>query len=461
VPVSRFARSLSLRTRLVVAAAGVIVLALALFATATVLVVNSQLRGSLDEALRQRAEQVAQLAISAPGVLTHPGALESPVGGRQIAVEVIDARGRILARSEALGAFLLPEDRLARSAISLGRTGFEDVRVAGTQYRLFAAPIAQAGGPAAGGAVLVASDTHDITHAVSHLGVIIALIGAGAALLATFAAAMLTSRGLRPLRRLASGAAEIERTADPARRLPEPARADEIGALTGVLNRMLASLDRARASERRFLADASHELRTPVTALRGNVEYAMRHGANPEVLADLRDDADRLARLVDDLLVLERASAPVGLAPLSLDELARAAVHDRERVVLLTLEPAHVRGDEDALARALSNLIDNAIVHGPPGGEVTVALRTDGGWALLTVSDEGPGPSDPERVFERFWRAPEAGGRPGSGLGLSIVQAIVERHGGRVDVDGAAFTIGLPLDAVSVPALLSSPGSGR
>jgi two-component system, OmpR family, sensor kinase len=456
VPVSRFAHSLSLRTRLVLAAAGVIVIAVALFATATVLVVDSQLRGSLDQALRQRAEQAAQLAISAPGVLTSPGALESPVGGRQIAVEVVDARGRILARSEALGALLLPEDRLARAAISQGRAGFEGVHIGGSQYRLFAAPIAQAGGPAAGGAVLVASDTHDITHTVSHLGAIIALIGAGAALLAALAAAVLTSRGLRPLRRLAIGAAAIERTADPADRLPEPARGDEIGALTGVLNRMLASLDRARSSERRFLADASHELRTPVTALRGNVEYAIRHGANPDVLADLRHDADRLARLVDDLLVLERASAPADLAPVSLDELARSAALDRERVVLGALEPAQVRGDADALARVLSNLLDNALVHGPPDGAVSVALRADGQRALLTVSDEGQGPSDPGRAFERFWRAPEAADRPGSGLGLSIVHAIVERHGGRVSVDGATFTIELPLSASGGP---SNPGS--
>ena len=442
------------------AATGVIVLAVALYATATVLIVGSQLHGSLDQALRTRAEQVGQLAVSAPGVLTDPGALESPVGGRQIAVEVIDARGRILARSEALGALLLPEDRLERAAVSNGRTGFEDVRIGGRQYRLFAAPIAQAGGPAAGGAVLVASDTSEISHTVSHLGVIIALSGAGAALLAALAAAVLTSRGLRPLRRLAAGAAEIERTADPSDRLPEPTSGDEIAALTGVLNRMLASLDRARSSERRFLADASHELRTPVTALRGNVEYAVRHGANPEVLADLRDDADRLARLVDDLLVLERAGAPADLAPVDLDQLARDAARDNERVRLGSVDPVRVKGDRDALARAIANLIDNALVHGPAEGSVTVALHAAAGRALLTVSDEGPGPGDPQRVFERFWRAPESAARPGTGLGLSIVQAIVEHHGGAIAVEGSAFTIDLPLDA-SRQATLSSSGNGR
>ena len=443
------------------ATAGVIVLAVALFATATVLVVGSQLRGSLDQALRQRAGQIAQLAVSAPAVLTDPGALESRVGGRDIAVEVIDGRGRILARSQTLGTLLLPEDRLARAAISGARTGFENVRIGGAPYRLFAAPIGFLGGPAAGGAVLVASDTSDINHTVSHLGLIIGLSGAGAALLAALIAGALTARGLRPLRRLAAGAEEIERTADPARRLAEPAHADEIGALTGVLNRMLASLDRARFTERRFLADASHELRTPVTALRGNVEYAIRHGANPDVLADLRHDTDRLARVVDDLLVLERAGAPADLGPVPLEELARSAARDRERVVLGPLEPARVRGDADALARSLSNLLDNALVHGPAHGEVKLALRTTDGRALVTVSDQGPGPSDPERVFERFWRAPEAAGRPGSGLGLSIVQAIVERHGGRVTVEGSAFTLELPLDDLSAPGVPPRQGTGR
>ena len=183
--------------------------------------------------------------------------------------------------------------------------------------------------------MLVASDTSDIAHTTSRLGVLVALSGAAVALLAALAAAALTRRGLRPLRTLAAAAGEIERTADPARRLPEAATLDEIGQLTGVLNRMLASLEEARAGERRLLADASHELRTPVTALLGNVEYAARHGADEEVLADLRHDARRLARLVDSLLALERAGEGTPeLAPVRLDELVRVAVdeHDPGRV---------------------------------------------------------------------------------------------------------------------------------
>lgn len=426
--------------------------AVALFAAATVLIVRYELRGSLDSALRQRAQQVAQLAVSVPGVLGSAGALESPVSGREIAVEVIDARGRIIARSLALGARLLPQDRLADSVRSSGKPGFEDIELGGRHFRMYAAPIADAGGPAAGGAVLVASDTTDISRTIGHLGLVIGLIGAAVCIVAALAAAALARRGLRPLQRLAAGAGEIERTADPSRRLPASQltsdSGEEIAQLAGVLNRMLAALERSRTSERRFLADASHELRTPVTTLLGNVEYASRHGADEEVLIDLRRDAERLARLVDDLLVLERvgASEPA-FEPVALGALAGDVVGRHPQVKLIeSAREARVRGDRDELRRMLENLIENALVHGPVGGAVTVTVWGRDGIAAMTVADEGPGPDSAhaERLFERFWRGPDAAKRPGSGLGLSIVAAIAERHGGRVLVDGSAFTVQLP-----------------
>ena len=439
----------TLRARLAAAAAASILAAVVLFAVATVLLVDHQLRGSLDTALRQRAQDVAQLAVSAPAVLTYPGALEGTASGRQLAVEVIDARGRIVARSETLGAELLPQNGLALAARLHGRTGVQDIQLGGRPFRMFAAPIADAGGLAAGGAVLVASDTTDIGHTISSLGAAVALAGAAIVLLAAIAAAVLTRRGLRPLRRLADAAGEIERTADPARRLPDPATPDEIGQLTGVLNRMLSSLEAARAGERRFLADASHELRTPVTALLGNVEYAVRHGASAEVLEDLRHDAGRLAHLVDALLALERAgvASPVSDS-VAVDELVRAVSAEYAgRVSVGRLDPVRVRGEDDALGRAVANLIENGIVHGPEDGTVSVSLAEQDGWARLSVSDQGsgPDPAELEHVFERFWRGSGASERPGSGLGLSIVAAIVERHGGRISVAGARFTVELPV----------------
>ena len=439
----------SLRTRLVLASGGAILAAVVLFGVAAVLLVRSQLLGSLDGALRQRALDVGELAVSAPSVLTSPGALESPVSGRQLVVEVLDARGRILARSLALGADLLPQDQLVRRALRDGQAGFQNVSVARSPYRLYAAPIAQAGGAAAGGAVLVASDTSDINETIGHLGLLVTLSGLGAAVIAVLAAGLLTGRGLRPLRQLAVAGEEIQRTADPSRRLPETGRGDELGQLTAVLNRMLESLEVARDNERRFLADASHELRTPVTALLGNVEYLARHGATPELVADLQRDTNRLARLVDDLLVLERAGAGPGLRPIALDELVSEVLRADNgdgRVRGEGMASMSVLADPEALARAVSNLIENALVHGPAGGAVTVRLRHEADRALISVTDEGSGP-DPrygQQLFERFWRGPDAAGSPGSGLGLPIVAAIVERHRGRVTVDGSTFTIELP-----------------
>jgi signal transduction histidine kinase len=438
----------TLRARLAAATAASILTAVLVFSLITVLVVGHELRGSLDSALRQRAQDVAQLAVSAPSLLQDPGALETPASGRQLAVEVIDARGRILARSLALGARLLPQDALTEAALARGRTGIEGIRLDGQPWRMFVAPIADAGGPAAGGAVMVAANTADIAHTLGNLGVVVALSGIGVVLLAAIAAAMLTRRGLAPLRRLAAAAADIERTADPDQRLPEARTLDEIGQLTGVLNRMLGSLQSAREGERRLLADASHELRTPVTALLGNVEYATRHGADPEVLAELRHDAGRLARLVDSLLALERASATASVqAPVALDEVIRDLAAGQDRVTIDALPAVEVRGDEEALRRAIGNLIENGLIHGPPGTPVHVGLRVRDRWARIEVADAGPGPDAAarEHLFERFWRAPEAAERPGSGLGLSIVAAIVERHRGRIEVDGSTFSVELPL----------------
>jgi signal transduction histidine kinase len=437
----------SLRARLVVAAAGSILAALATFGVAAALITDRELHATLDRALRQRAGDVARLAVSAPAVLTTPGALEAPGGGRQVAVEVLDAHRRILARSVALGARLLPHDRLVERALRDGHPGFETLSVGGRQLRLYAAPVAESGGSASGGVVLVASDTGDIDATTRHLTTLLAISGAITAALATLLAWLLTRRGLRPLRRLSAGAREIEQTADVSRRLPPTTADDEIAELTAVLNRMLGALDDARTAERRFLADASHELRTPVTTLLGNVEYVARHGASPEVLADLRADANRLARLVDDLLVLEREQTErAPLTAVRLDEIAGEASAEYPRVRLVNSDPITVTGDHAALLRAARNLVENAVVHGPPDGPIDVTAGAADGAVYLSVRDAGPGPSDADRdrLFERFWRAPDAAQRSGSGLGLAIAQSVVRRHGGTITVDGSMFTIRLP-----------------
>jgi two-component system OmpR family sensor kinase len=435
----------SIRARSVVAATLAIVLALVVVGVGVDTLVSRRLHHSLDRTLRQRAVEVAQLAASAPALLTTPGALDSPVGGEQLSVEVVDRHGRIVARSLSLGGRVLPVQPVIGAAIRNGRSGWGDASLGGDRLRVYAFPLADVSGAAAGGAGVVAASTGDIDNALHSVEVFFLGAGLVAAALGAAAVALLLRQALRPLGDLAEAAAAVERTGDPRRRLPQAESDDEVGRLATVLNAMLASLERARDAERRFLADASHELRTPLTALRGNVSYLVRHGATPEVVAELAADAERLARLADDLLALSREeSSAASMHTVRLDELARAAASGDDRADVVAPTEVAVAGDRAALERALANLVENARTHGPEGGRITIEAERDGDVARLSVTDEGRGlqPYEAERAFERFWRGHSA--RPGSGLGLAIVRATAERHGGRAYAAGARFTIELP-----------------
>ena len=436
----------SLQLRSVVAAAVSILVALIVVGAAISVLVSRHLHRSLDHTLRERAVEIAQLSASAPSLLTTPGALDSPVGGTQLIVEVLDRNGRIVARSLSLDGRVLEARPLADSAIAHDRGSFSNARLGDEELRTYSAPLADVGGVAAGGAVVVAASTHDLNETLASLHLFVIAAGVVGAVLGAAVVALLMRRALGPLGRLAAGAAEIERTGDPRRRLPQPSSTDEVGRLAGTLNAMLESLERARERERRFLADASHELRTPLTALRGNVAFVARHGADPTVVADLERDAERLARLADDLLVLSReeSSPPSSKDLVSLDELARTVAEKDDHIVVVAPRQVSVRGDRAALGRALDNLVQNGQRHGPAGGRITLGVHSSNGLAQLTVTDEGAGlrPEESERAFERFWRGgPDA---TGTGLGLPIVRAIAERHGGRAYAQGSRFTIELP-----------------
>ena len=444
---------LPLRLRVVLAAAGGVLLAVAALAVAAQFLVRHELHTSQDRGLRARAADVARLSVSAPALLTSPAALDAPNGGEQLLVEVLDRHQRIVARSGALGGRLLPADALVRAAITSGHSAFTHARVSGESSRMFVAPLPDAGGPAAGGAVIVAASEHEIERTADRVRTLILLCALGAAAIGAAIAAALTGRGLAPLRRLSAAATDIERTRDAALRLPAAGGGGEIGDLTRTLNAMLAALEQARSNERRFLADASHELRTPVTALRGNVEYLARHGADDETIADLRTEAERLSRLVDNLLTLERQtqSGP-GSDPVELGELARVVAGAHTGAVSVSApEPVTTRGDPEALRRALDNLVANALLHGM--SPVTVTVSRDGDRARVAVADAGTGlaAEHTEAAFGRFWRGPDSRARGGSGLGLAIVRDTARAHGGDVQVDRATFTLDLPaIDAAEI-----------
>jgi two-component system OmpR family sensor kinase len=438
-------RPRSLAVRSIVAAAVAVLIALVVLGAGVDVLVSRQLHRSLDRSLRARAVEVAQLSASAPALLTAPGALDSSLGGVQLDTEVVDRHGRIVSRSLALGGRVLPVAKPARAVIANGAGRYLDTALGSEHIRVYVGPLAETGGPAAGGAVAVAASTHDLAETLGSVRLFVLLAALVAAAAAAVVLSVLMRRALRPLGQLAGAAAEIERVGDVRRRLPQPASEDEIGVLARTLNRMLASLERARERERRFLADASHELRTPMTSLLGNISYLAQHGGDEDLIVDIEHDARRLASLADDLLVLAREeAAPAPDAVVRLDELATTFAGEDRQLTVEAPDPVTVRGDSGALERALANLVENAKRYGPKDGRVTVTAVAGNGIATLSVADEGPGltPDQNEQVFERFWR-----GRldqPGSGLGLAIVRATAERHGGRAYAEGARFVIELP-----------------
>jgi two-component system, OmpR family, sensor kinase len=234
-------RPVTLRARVAAAAAVAIVVAVVVLGVAVLARLDSRLYGSLDATLRRRAVDVARLSASAPAQLTAPGALEGRIGGSALYVQVVDRRGRIVARSGGLGSRVLPLDGVAATALRDRRAGFGDAALGTDGLRVYAAPLGELGeGQAAGGAVVVAGTTADIEATLGTTRTFVVVAGVVAVLIAAGLATLLARRALRPLARLSSDARAIERTGDASRRLTAPAERDEICALAGTLNGMLA-----------------------------------------------------------------------------------------------------------------------------------------------------------------------------------------------------------------------------
>jgi two-component system, OmpR family, sensor kinase len=288
------------------------------------------------------------------------------------------------------------------------------------------------------------------------------LVGGAALIAALLAGYLLATRTASPLRRFAATAAEVD-AGDLTPRLDSSATsAAELRTLAEAFNHMLDRLDRAFARQRQFVSDASHELRSPLTAIRGQLEVLARndHPSATEVrrvetmtMAEMR----RVERLVDDLLALARLDEGVGLALREVQAAAflgdLAAGAPEEGTEVGALAEGSIRIDPDLLAQVVRNLLGNAHRHAGPGGRVTLAATEEGKSLLVTVDDDGPGipPEQRERVFDRFHRSEPSRERAsgGSGLGLGIARSIVERHGGRIWVDdsplgGARVSFELP-----------------
>ena len=318
----------------------------------------------------------------------------------------------------------------------------------------------------AGRVVVVGNSLNSVDQARSRLQALFGLGGLVALLLGGGASWWLAGRALRPLDRLSIAAASISGD-DLDRRVPVPPTGDEAARLAHTLNRLLERISASIHKERAFLADASHELRTPVAVLRAELEVALRSPSTPasarEVLASMNEETGRLSRLTDDLLALARADAgrlelvrrvsdltvPANRAVQLLGPLAAR----RGVLVNAALEPAPARIDPDRISQVALNLMDNAIRHTPRGRAIHVATGLRDGEAFLSVSDEGPGIPDElaKRIFERFSRGDSARGREsgGSGLGLAIALAIAKAHSGSLTLEergaqGSRFLLRLP-----------------
>ena len=397
-----------------------------------------RLGGDLDEAVDERLE-----AALAGGSL--PGEAEESL------LQVYDRRGGLVrARGGAREAVLTPSEvgRAAEASLRLER------RIAGVEGTVRVLARAEGGLVAAAGQSL-----DDRDEALDGVVTSFAVGGPVAVVLASLAGWLLAGAGLAPVEsmRRRAESVSLERGEE---RLPLPAAHDEVRRLGETLNEML---DRLRASferERRFVADASHELRTPLAVLKTELEAALRRaGDDPELresLAAALQEADGLAQLAEDMLLVARAAEsglPVRPEPVDVRELLEQAAErfgDRARAegrALTVHAPAGLLADLDPLRarQAIGNLVDNALRHG--AGPVELSARACGEAVELEVADAGPGLPGGLVPFERFARGDAARGRPGAGLGLSIVRAIAEAHGGSAELvagQGARVRLTLP-----------------
>jgi two-component system, OmpR family, sensor kinase len=283
--------------------------------------------------------------------------------------------------------------------------------------------------------------------------------------------AALAQTALRPIDAITLTAQRINRAQDLSRRIPLIGPRDEIHRLTATINEMLDRIEGMFDRQRQFMGDVSHELRTPLTTIRGELELMERTGhVDPEGLDAVRDEAERMSRLVGDLLLLARADRTLELerAPVALEALVVEVLRHGERlagdartVALGPVAAVTVTGDRDRLKQALLNLVGNALTHTPVGTHVTIGVRRDGDTVRVDVTDDGVGiPAEHlDHLFERFYRVDKARSRSrgGTGLGLAIVEWIAGAHGGSVEVastvgKGTTFSLCLPLATPVTPA---------
>ena len=440
---------MSLRARVAIAVGAVVFCALAIVAAVIYQAVGANLRGQNDASLAQ----VAQNAPAVAGKLKQTGTLGQLVPFGKTQLQILPN-----ATTGPTSGFVGITDHDVQVADGSDKPYFQDEAYGGVVYRIYTMQFP--GTP--GALVRVAEPASDATSTQAALGwLLVALVPAGA-IVAAVVARLAAGRVLRPVGRLTETVERIRATGDLSAPIETPGQ-DEISRLGQAFAAMTAALDESVGAQRRLVADASHELRTPLTSLITNLELLAEQPDDPSVpslAAAALAEAGELRMLINDLVELARdGQAALHIEDVRLDLVAqrvaaRAAARAPGLRYELDCQPTLVRGDPDALERAIGNLVDNALKWSPPDGRVRISAA--GG--TVEVSDDGPGipEDDLPYIFDRFYRSAKARALPGSGLGLAIVRRIADVHDGTVEAiplrPGMKFRISLPEIFVDRPS---------
>jgi two-component system sensor histidine kinase MprB len=489
--------------RLRIAAVGGVAVALAVLAAAVAiyLAVRSDLRGQIDQSLRQRAQEL----VSPPPLRDRDGSAdEGPPSGSEAVppalrerldehgplptsvqparfggaagyVQFVTAKGAIdVPGGQGSTPEIAPSARDKQIAASGQGRVLSDRTVRGTHLRVLTigtpargtgAPGAAGGANGPAGAVLIARPLGEVDRELHRILLILLIVGLAGIVLAAALGAFVARTALAPIARFTRRTESLAGELDLSERL-DVSGGEELERLAASFNATLDALERSVAAQRQLIADASHELRTPIASLRANIQtlgdaHRLPPAEQQRLRADIVEELDELTTLVGDVVELARGSrAPSERGEVRLDELVEQAVaRTRRRGELrfeLELQATVVRGEADRINRAVSNLLDNARKWSPPGAAVEVSLR-DG---VLTVRDHGPGFDEAElgKVFERFYRSAGARKLPGSGLGLAIVRQAAEAHGGHARAANAPGG-GACMEVSFGPALELAAGS--